>query len=408
MVRVVWLNSLGLFFLPLVVFAQQPVTKITLDQGSRTSGYTLERGRLDLGIQANSLQTATKAWVRRVKNFPVLPDTLKQISPVYSYTIQDESNWINEPLQFQYHLKGKKYQYDRFFYYYNTGSQTWVKLDSQVSQADQTVTAQWGALNSLVVVAADTTDPFNEFGAIDAAAAIAIDADTGTVLYNHNADTQRSMASMTKLMTGYVLFNDGVDLDKVATYHSSYDKEGAFLRVTEGETMTMDNLMNAMLVGSANNAAYGLVGNAGYSVSDFVNKMNDTAEELGLTATVFTDPSGLDVGNITTASDYARFMNLALQNDDIAAITATPYYQFTTINYGNFHDFNNTNSLMLTSNLDITGSKTGFIYEALYCLAMRVHDGDHNIIVVVMGASTSWTRFSEAERLADWALSVTK
>ena len=90
------------------------------------------------------------------------------------------------------------------------------------------------------------------------------------------------------------------------------------------------------------------------------------------------------------------------QNETLAGISATPYYAFTTINYGNFHDFDNTNSLMKTTNLDITGSKTGYIDEALYCLAMRVEQDDHAIIIVVMGAATSYNRFNESARLADW------
>lgn len=410
--RAVWLSSL-LLLAPVVASASQPVTKISIDAATRQAGYTLERGKLDLGIQPASLRSADKAWVRKVKTAPALPDYLVALSPVYSFTIQNEADWLDLPLQFQYRLKGKKYKYDRAFYYYDSVGSNWVKLDSSLNRSARTIRTEWGALHAYIVVAADTTDPFGpsktsdyaDFGSIDAAAAIAIDEATGDVLYSYNINSERSMASMTKLMTAYVLFEEGIDLDAIATYHSSYDQEGGSLHVFEGETMTMGNLMNAMVVGSANNAAYALVGNMGYSLSEFVQMMNTAAVDLGLEHTTFADPSGLAVGNITTAAEYAKLMKAVLQNETIAEISATPYYAFTTINYDNFHDFNNTNSLLLTSDLDITGSKTGYIDEALYCLAMRTEEDGHSIITVVMGAPTLSQRTNESYRLINWVFS---
>jgi len=401
----------GVFLmLPFVVQAQQPVTKIILDEATKASGYTLIRGRLDVGIQPTSLTSATKAWVRRVKNYPELPETLKALSPVYSFTIQGETNWLEIPLQFRYHLKGKKYKYGRALYYYDSTSSAWQKLDSSVQRFDRTVSADWGALHAQIIVAADTTDPFgpsktkqfSDFGDVSAASAIVIDEAIGDVLYSSHADNERSIASMTKLMTAYVLFEQEIDLTAVATYDDSYDQIGGTLSVFDGETMLMEDLMYAMVVGSANNAAYALVGNADYSLDEFIALMNTTATDLGLEDTTFADPSGLAVGNISTAKEYAKLMRVVLQNETLAEISATPYYEFITINYGNYHDFYNTNSLLRTSTLDITASKTGYIDEALYCLAMRVEQDDHAVIVVVMGAPTSSDRFNESARLANW------
>lgn len=410
MARVAW-SSLLILILPVIVLAKQPVTKIILDDATRLSGYTLELGRIDMGIQPNSLDTATKAWIRTVKNPPQLPDDLIALSKVYSFTVQDEIDWLDTPLQFQYQLPGKKYKYDRSFYYYDTITETWQELESHVDKSDRTVSTEWGALHAMIVVAVDTTDPFGPsksenftaFGQVNAASAIVIDETTGDILYSDQSDDQRSIASMTKLMTAYVLFEQGIDLDAVATYHASYDQIGGSLHVSEGETMTMSDLMYAMVVGSANNAAYALVGNVGYSADEFITLMNDAAVELGLENTVFADPSGLAVGNVSTAHEYAKLMQVVLQNDTLADISATPYYAFTTINYGNFHDFNNTNSLLLISDLDITGSKTGYIDEALYCLAMRVEEDGHSIITVVLGAPTLSARTNESYRLVNWA-----
>lgn len=409
--RVGWLISVWLIALPGVALAAQPVTKITVDDTTRQAGYTLTRGRLELGIQPASLTTATKAWVRRVKNYPALPDHLQPLSPVYSFTIQGETDWLAVPLQFRYHLKGKKYTYDRALYYYDTTAADWQPLASRVNRSDRTVSTTWGALQAKIIVAADTTDPFGpskrksftDFGSLAAASAIVIDQATGDILYSSQADSERSIASMTKLMTAQVLFEQGIDLAAVATYRDSYDQIGGSLRVSEGETMTLGDLMYAMVVGSANNAAYALVGNSGYSFDEFIALMNDTAAELGLNDTRFADPSGLAVGNISTAKEYAKLLRVVLQNETLADISATPYYEFTTLNFGNYHDFNNTNPLLWTSDLTITGSKTGYIDEALYCLAMRVEQDDQAVIIVVMGAATSSDRFNESARLADWA-----
>lgn len=410
MVRVAWLISCVLCLaIPAVVWGGE--TKITLDEATRAAGYTMTLGRLDVGIQANSLDTATRAWVRTIQHPPELPDHLLPLSKVYSFTVQGEENGLTEPVQLQYQLRGKKYKYDRYIYYYNSSQQQWEKLTTALHRKERTVTAEMHTTYAKVVVAADTTDPFGPspvadfvaFGDISAAAAIAIDEATGDVLYSKHSGDVRSMASMTKLMTAYVLFAEGVDLTATATYHDRYDQIGGALAVTEGETILMEDLMYAMVVGSANNAAYALVGNAGYSVSEFVALMNSYADDLGLDQTEFADPSGLAVGNLTTASDYAKLMKQVLTNTTLAEMSATSYYEFTTINYQTFHDFNNTNSLLLTSDLDITGSKTGYIDEALYCLAMRTQQDGHNIITVVMGAPTLSDRTHETERLTNWA-----
>ena len=164
---------------------------------------------------------------------------------------------LDTPIQFTYALKGKKYTYDRSFYFYESSIDDWLPLETDLNRFDRTVSTEWCALHSIIVVAADTTDPFGpsqvkdfaEFGSVAAASAVVIDETTGDVLYSSHGDSQRSMASMTKLMTAYVLFQNDVNLSDVATYHSSYDQVGAFLRVTEGETMLMEDLMNAMSLG---------------------------------------------------------------------------------------------------------------------------------------------------------------
>lgn len=400
-------------FAPTVVDAKTKQTKVRLDAATIELGYTVTLGKTALGIQPDTFSEPVAVWLRRKKTSEALPETLAAVSKVTSYTVlQSNTGVLDKPVWLSYQFTPTDLTYDRSFYYFDSAALTWKKIPSTLDQVAGTVTAAWPFPHSEVVVADDTTDLLApelidataKFGTLAADAAIVIDNATGEVLYAKSAYSQRSLASLTKLMTATVLLEQGIDLDKVVTYHSSYDQIGARLYVNEGEQMTNRDLLYAMVVGSANNAAYALIGDAGYTVDEFVGLMNEQAADFGLTDTTFADPSGLAVENYSTAYDYAQLMRQTLANEELAAITHTDYYSFTTINTGVFHDFPNTNHLIATSDLNITGSKTGYIDEAGYCLAMRVQSDDHAIVSVVLGAATSTNRFNESERLVDWVL----
>ncbi len=397
-------------FLPAVTQAKQPYSYVHLDEVTMTKGYTNTLGRLSVGIQADTFSDEAGFLIRRKKAYADIPDHLKLVSPVYVYTIDiPNSGYFEKPVWLSYMYK-KDPKKQRSFYYYD-GVSEWKKLPTTIDTVNNKIQAAWHFPYSIVAVMDDKrykvgpvpTDSFSDFGYINTASAIAIDDTTGNVLYEQNANTPRSIASLTKLMTAYVLLQNNVDLDREVVYHASYDQDGARLRMDEGEILSMRDLMYAMTVGSANNAAYALVDHAGYSTAEFVNMMNATADELGLANTTFADPSGLNPQNISTAADYAKFMKHVMKDGDILALTTAQSYSFTTRNNGEYHGFNNTNSLMRTSDLYITGSKTGYLDEAGYCLAFKAKEDNHEVITVVLGATTSSGRFSESERLMKWA-----
>lgn len=407
--------SLSLGLMPALVWAQQPVVKIRFDETTVSKGYTLSLDNMAIGIPPQAVAVKTKMWLRQKKKYPALPESLLAISPVYLYALKPAATSLNnEALWLSYALPTDEVvpQYERRFYYYNGAAAAWQPVDSTLDVFHHTVSAAWPLPYSVLVVADDTTDllaPTKVMSPTDistpaAASAIAIDEVTGAVLYSDHPNAVRSLASLTKIMTAYVLLEEEIDLTKEFTYQTSYNQDGARLYLSAGDIVTVENLMNAMVVGSANNAAYALVAAAGYTVPEFVQKMNDTAAELGLTETHFADPSGLDPNNTSTAADYAKFLRLAWQNDELERLSSTPFYEFTTKNTGGFHDFANTNWLMATTDLNITGSKTGYLDEALYSLAMRVTESDHGVITVLLGAPTSTERFSESEDLMRWSL----
>lgn len=414
----------GVVFFTLLIFANQVLattpdttqniqlgTKIHLDDATMSRGYTITHEDMSVGIQPNTFTEAAGVWVHQKQTYPDLPEYLEVVSSVYVYQIDvTEQAYVSQPIWLSYSYAADP-EHRRSLYYYDGRLNEWVPLPTSLDTVNNHVRAAWHFPYSIIVVADDTRyglgpiqrDTYAAFGDIAAESAIAIDEATGEELYGKNVDTKRSIASLTKLMTAYVLLENEVDLDAVVTYHSRYDQIGARLYVNEGETMTMRDLMYAMTIGSANNAAYALIDNAGYSTSEFVQMMNNAASELELTNTTFADPSGLDPANQSTAADYASFVRQVSRDPDILALTTAQAYAFTTLNTGQYHDFNNTNLLMRTSDLYITASKTGYLDEALYCLAMKAKDGDREVITVVLGAPTSWGRFTDSERLMDWA-----
>jgi len=241
---------------------------------------------------------------------------------------------------------------------------------------------------------------------ISSPAGIVINADTGKVLWDKNLNDVRSIASLTKLMTGLVFLDTGTPFNKVVTIESSDSAEGGKLYVVPGETLTTRDLFYSMLVGSANNAALALARSTGKSRAEFVARMNAKAKALGLTKTHFADPSGLDVGNTSTAAEYAILSRAALKDFTMLQGTTTKVYTFTTINTNKFHSIKSTNEL-LNTDLYVTGGKTGFLNESLYCLMTKIRAKNNTqYLAIVLGAPDSATRFHETEALLRWAASL--
>lgn len=238
---------------------------------------------------------------------------------------------------------------------------------------------------------------------ISAAAAIVVDARTGDVLYEKNANEQRPIASLTKLMTAQVFLDTQPDWQRIVAYNTDDDTMGARVMLHEGETASQADLLASLLVGSANNAAYALVRESPYTRDTFVDAMNAKAASLGLAATVFADPSGLFVNNTSTAREVATFTRTAFARSEITHYANLRSYEFTTRNTDERHVIKNLNGL-LRSNLMVRGTKTGYLDEAGYCLASWIrNDNGEGLIIVVLGEPTARHREDDTRALADWA-----
>ncbi|MGH9372329.1 MAG: D-alanyl-D-alanine carboxypeptidase family protein, partial [Vicinamibacterales bacterium] len=236
---------------------------------------------------------------------------------------------------------------------------------------------------------------------IRAAAAIVFSPETGEVLWEENAQDKRSIASITKVMTALVFMEDDPDLSRQVTIERSdvYAASTTYLRANE--RLSLDHLLHLALIASDNAAARALARVSHGGTASFIERMNEKAIELGLESTSFTDPSGLNPANISSAYDLSRLITFASHDERLAPIMRTA--TFTVRTSRRTVTIRNTNKLVRGGELDVVGGKTGFIAKAGYCLATLLRlPGNHQVAVVVLGAGSNTGRFWETRHLFNW------
>ena len=238
---------------------------------------------------------------------------------------------------------------------------------------------------------------------LSADSAILIEATTGRVIYEKNADERRPPASMTKMMTcilglEYLTPEDRVKISQEAAY-----TEDSGLAMQEGDLIAAGELLRGVMLVSDNGGAVAIGEAVSGSVSDFSNLMNNKAREIGCTDTNFENPNGLPNDyHYSTARDMAKISMYCLQNWDFRDIVAT---QRETIHWTNPSDYSmrveNTNKLLGTYR-GTTGLKTGWTIAAGGCLAASAKRGDIELIAIVMHAPDTVARFEDAKILLDY------
>ena len=157
-----------------------------------------------------------------------------------------------------------------------------------------------------------------------AQAAAVIEMQSGRVLYNKNADWELPMASTTKIMTAYVAVKYGNLGDVVEVSENAAGVEGSSIYLEKGEHITLENLLYGLMLESGNDAAVAVAEQVGGSVERFVEMMNETAADMGLTQTHFDNPNGLPSDtHYTTARELAVITKYALEEPKFAEIVAT-------------------------------------------------------------------------------------
>ena len=242
-------------------------------------------------------------------------------------------------------------------------------------------------------------------------------ADTGKTILNQNADQQQYVASLTKLMTALLLLESGKDLNGEVTVPTALTQEfkdiqnanGTTMGLRIGETVRRIDLLYALLVSSANDAASVIACDVGGSVLDFVKQMNARAEELGCTGTNFTCAHGLfDYGNVSTAQDIAKIAEECYKNPTFVQVSSTAAY---TLPATNLHQ--NERSIASSNPMTDSGSeyyrsyvkciKGGFTTLAGRCAVAFAEKDGHTYGLVILGCDTPDHLFDECDDLFDWA-----
>ena len=237
-------------------------------------------------------------------------------------------------------------------------------------------------------------------------AALVMDIQKGEVLYQKNATSPFPVASITKLMTAVTYMGMNPDLDKQVRITRNDVYRANWTRLRYGEQISVMDLLYATLISSDNAAARALARATGLTQDAFAERMNATAASLGLANSRFTEPTGLDAGNVSTAVDCVALLWTALQNELLAEVLFAREHRFVTNR--RTHAIRTTNRLVrdkvFESQWECVGSKTGYIRRAGYCLVMYARgDSGDDIFAVILGGPTSRTRFDDMKRLLDWS-----
>ena len=248
---------------------------------------------------------------------------------------------------------------------------------------------------------------------ISAASALLMEASTGQVLYEKNADEQRSPASITKIMTLILIF-DAIDggkikmTDEVVTSAYAKSMGGSQVFLEEGELQTVETLIKCIVIASGNDASVAMAEYIAGTEEEFVRQMNERAAGLGMTKTHFVDCCGLteDPAHVTTARDIAIMSReLITRYPQIHDYSTIWMENITHVTKQGTREFglSNTNKLLkMATNFRVTGLKTGSTSLAKYCLSATAEKDGVRLIASIMAAPDYKARFADAQTLLNY------
>ncbi|ADG06517.1 D-alanyl-D-alanine carboxypeptidase family protein [Kyrpidia tusciae] len=233
---------------------------------------------------------------------------------------------------------------------------------------------------------------------ISAQGAAVVDVGSGRVLYEKNGDQMMPIASLTKIVTGWLAVESGRLDERVTISANAARKEGSSVYLRAGETYTLRDLVYAMMLRSGNDAATAVAEHLAGSEARFAALMNAKAREMGLRHVHFANPHGLDApGHGASAVDLARMTAKALQNPEFAAVVRTKYHRMPWPGEAWDRVMRNKNK-MLWRYPGADGVKTGYTKRAGRCLASSATRDGHQVVVVVLKDPDDW---ADTARLFD-------
>jgi serine-type D-Ala-D-Ala carboxypeptidase (penicillin-binding protein 5/6) len=260
------------------------------------------------------------------------------------------------------------------------------------------------ALATAPAATAQSQAPASSIPVPSAAAAgwLVTDVTSGQTLAAQNADERRDPASLTKLMTAYVVFGalrakTILPSQMVAVSERAWKAEGSRMFIEPRRAVSVDELLRGMIVQSGNDASIALAELVGGTVEAFVQKMNAEAARLGMTNSRFVNVTGLSQPqHYSTAADMAKVAAALIRDYP----EYYPLYSQKEFRYNNITQPNR--NRLLWSDPHVDGMKTGHTDAAGWCLVATAQRGDRRVLAVVLGASSDAARASEAQKLLNW------
>ncbi|ADL04998.1 D-alanyl-D-alanine carboxypeptidase family protein [Lacrimispora saccharolytica] len=271
------------------------------------------------------------------------------------------------------------------------------------------------AVASDMIIQAEEAKKVNAEGgpALQSPSAVLMEASTGQIIYEKNADEKRSPASITKIMTLILIF-DALDsgkiklTDEVVTSAHAKSMGGSQVFLEEGEVQTVDTLIKCIVIASGNDASVAMAEYIAGTEDEFVKMMNERAAGLGMTNTHFEDCCGLTESgtHVTTARDIAlmsrELINKYPQIHNYSTIWMENITHVTKQGTKEF-GLSNTNKLLkMATNFNVTGLKTGSTSVAKYCLSATAEKDGVRLIASIMAAPDYKIRFADAQTLLNF------
>ena len=250
---------------------------------------------------------------------------------------------------------------------------------------------RWGALSTRAL---DLHSPI----------AMVQDQETGEILYERDADTVTPIASITKLMTAMVLLDSGLSLSApVTVVQEDVDTlKNSLSHLPVGWMLTREDLLNLALMSSDNRAAAALARTFPGGTPAFVTAMNAKAMSLGMMHTHFVDPHGLHPDNTSTARDLLLMVDAAYTYPTIRRMTTMPDRTVVALNSGRARTFGNSDYLVAREGWSVGLSKTGFILESGFCLALQAKILGRPVVMIFLKSEGKHTRQGDAARVRTW------
>jgi D-alanyl-D-alanine endopeptidase (penicillin-binding protein 7) len=239
---------------------------------------------------------------------------------------------------------------------------------------------------------------------LTAQSVLVLNGTTGEPIYQKRIDQQQPIASISKLMTAMVLLDSGASLEQpISISDEEVDRvKHTTSRLAVGTTLSRKEMLLLALMSSENRAAHALARTAlPGGMPEFVARMNQKAHSLGMTHTIFHDPTGLDNRNVSDARDLARMVKAAESYPLIREFTTTAHHDVYTAS-NRLLQYKNSNALVRQGDWDIALQKTGYIQEAGHCMVMQTTIGSQPLIIVILSAGGGNARVNDARVIKSW------